>query len=277
MSRARLTPLALLGLAALATAADDSSQIARGKAMRKIAQAVDVQAEDGAKVELVDEPAYRWDDPARRFGDGTVWVYGKSGRPAGLLTLSFNKNAQNGVEWLHELTALTSTRFSAVSRDGWTWAPSPPGMTFRPIPNAPAPAGDEAKRLRQMNEQARRFKAFELFDPSGENQPRRYELRLLTKPVHRYKDPARGVLDGGVFLIAYGRNPEIVLVVEARGEGNTPPRWTYGLGRISMAVTHISLDDKELADWSGDAGSAGPNQGYHIFAMPAARELSAEP
>jgi len=266
--RPRWIPVALLGLVTSAVAGDDPSQTARANAMHSIAQAVTVRTNDGAKVEPVEEPAYRWDDPARRFGDGTVWVYGKSGRPAALLTLSFNQNPESGIEWLHELTALTNTRFSAASPGGWNWSPQP-GMAFRPIPGAPTPAGDEAKRLRQMSEQARRFKAFELFDPSGEGQARRYELRLLTKPVHRYKDPDRGILDGGVFLIAYGRNPEIVLVVEARSEGKNAPLWSYGLGRISMAAMFITLDDQKLPGWSGEPTTNGPTQAYHIFGTPA--------
>ncbi|MDR3635805.1 MAG: hypothetical protein P4L84_18530 [Isosphaeraceae bacterium] len=275
MSRARLATLALLAFAPLLLAGDDPSQAARAKAMREIAQAVQVQSSDGAKVELVDEPVYRWDDPARRFGDGTVWVYGTSGRPTALLTLSLNQNVQTGVEWLHELAALTDTRFAAESRDGWLWSPSGPGMMFRPIPNAPVPATDEAKRLRQLNEQARRFKAFELFDPSSDGRVQRYELRLLTKPVYRYKDAARGILDGGVYLIAYGRNPEIVLVVEARADGKAAPQWSYGLGRISTAGLHVMLDDQDLAPWPGDEARYGPNRPYHIFGLPA-RGLNAE-
>jgi hypothetical protein len=223
----------------------------------------------------VDEPSYRWDDPARRFGDGTVWVFGKTGRPAGLLTLSLNNNATGGVEWLHELTSLFDRAFSARSTEGWTWSPREPGIILKPIPNAPAPADDEAKRLRQMRDQARRFKAFEFFDPTPDARAERYELRLLTKPIHHFKDPARGILDGGVFLIAYGQNPEIVLVVEARGDDRSAPKWSYGLGRISMALLHVTLDDKELADWPNDARSFGSNSPYNIFGLPA-RNLQPE-
>ena len=270
MSHTRLAALIVPGfvLLPMVAAGDDPAQSARAKAMREIAQAVQVETGGGTKVALVEEPAYRWDDPARRFGDGTVWVYGRSGRPAALLTLSLNKNAQSGVEWLHELTALTDTRFTVKSDQGWLWNPTAPAMAFQPLPNAPAPAGDETKRLRQLNEQARRFRAFELFDPAEGDRLQRYDLRLLTKPVHRYKDPAHGILDGGVFLIAYARNPEIALVVEARNGTNAAPRWFYGLGRISMAVLHVTLDDKELPGWSGDALSVGQNQAYWIFGQP---------
>lgn len=272
MTPARLAPLALLVLSPLLIAGDDPVPSERANAMLKLAQAVTVQAADGAKFELVKEPVYRWDDPARRFGDGTVWIYGNSGRPAALLTLSLNKMANDSLEWLHELTALTDTRFTAESPDGWLWSPSGPGMTFKPIPNAPAPADDAGKRGRQLTEQARRFKAFEFFDPSGEGRPQRYELRGLSKPVHRYRDPARGILEGGVFLIAYGRNPEVVLVLEALADGKTTPHWLYGLGRSAAAELHVMLEDQDVSPWPRDEVHNGPNRPYHVFGLPAGEE-----
>ncbi|MEJ7636555.1 MAG: hypothetical protein WKF75_00835 [Singulisphaera sp.] len=120
-----------------------------------------------------------------------------------------------------------------------------------------------------MREQARRFKAFQMFDPPPIANGDRFELRLLTQPIHRYNDPARGIVDGGVFLIAYGQNPEIVLIVEARGDGTANPAWSYGLGRISMAMPHVSLDDKEIEDWPDDGRRAGPSAAYFIFGIPA--------
>lgn len=270
LSTNRLALVAALLLTLRANGGDDPAQSLRASAMRQLAEAVNVRTSGGARVELVKEPVYRWDDPARRFGDGTIWVYGNSGRPAALLTLSLNKTANDGLEWLHELSALTDTRFSAQSSDGWLWTPGAPAMAFNPIPNAPQPAGDEAKLGRQLTEQARRFKAFEFFDAASEGRPQRYELRLLAKPVYRYKDPARGILDGGVFLIAYGRNPEIALVIEAIADGKTPPRWLYGLGRIAAAELHVTLDERDITPWPRNEVHNGPNRPYHVFGLPVA-------
>jgi hypothetical protein len=259
--------LAVLGLSTVVWAKDDASQ-SRAKAMRDLAEGVTIESKN-QKLAVVDQPAYRWDDPARRFGDGTVWVYGKAGRPAAVLTVALNKNAQAGLEWLHELTALTDTPFTARSKQGWTWSPGARSVSLKPIPNAPAPSSTEPARLRQMGEQARRFKAFELFDPTGGSRAERYELRLLPKPVHRYSDRERGILDGGVFLIAYGQNPEIAMLIEAASTDGTAPRWSYALGRISIATLHVHLDDKELTDWPDDARGFGAQSPYYIFGMPA--------
>src|SRR6516225_2625736 len=47
--------------------------------------------------------------------------------------------------------------------------------------------------------------------------------RLLADPVHRYADPTMGLCDGGFFLFAFGGYPDVVLLVEARRQGSSPP------------------------------------------------------
>ena len=84
-----------------------------------------------------------------------------------------------------------------------------------------------------MKELARRFKAFEFFQPRGSDSLERYELRLLPQPIHRYADASAGLLDGALFVIAYGTNPEVVLVIEANGKEKTQPVWTFALARIA--------------------------------------------
>ena len=54
-------------------------------AMRALADGVTVETAylgGHQKLERLAEPIYRFDDPARRFSDGTVWAWGRSGRPA---------------------------------------------------------------------------------------------------------------------------------------------------------------------------------------------------
>jgi hypothetical protein len=96
-----------------------------------------------------------------------------------------------------------------------------------------------------MKDLARRFEAFEFYDHrSGESE--RYQLRLLPQPVLRYTDPAAGLVDGALFFFVYGRNPEVVLLVEARREGDTGPIWSYGLARVGAARLHVKLDGAEV-------------------------------
>ena len=142
---------------------------------------------------------------------------------------------------------------------------------MRDLPGAPAPASDPAKRLMQMKELVRELRAHEFFKPDDQPEPRRYELRVLPVPVHRYSDEASGLVDGGMFIIAYGLNPELVLLVEASRKGAAGTAWTYGLGRVAIAELHVDFKGKEI--WSHPGGySRGPQDTYWLFSKPAQGE-----
>ena len=106
---------------------------------------------------------------------------------------------------------------------------------MRKFPKAPPPAEDAAQRLRQMKDLVRQIRAREssrLREQSASVKPVQfYELRVLPQPVHRYADAKSGLIDGGMFLIAYGLNPEVILLMEARREGPSGPEWYCGCAR----------------------------------------------
>jgi hypothetical protein len=260
----------VLGL--LGQSEGDTSKDARLKSMRDLAEAVIlVEAVPGTRAQLIAGPIVRFDDPARSFSDGTIWAFGRSGRPAALFCLSLEKDSQGRLKWIHELTSIASGPVAASSRHAsgpWTWNPKQAGIVMQPLAKAPVPAEDEARRLRQMREAARRFKAHESLDPARDDPADRFELRLLPQPVHRYADPASGLIDGAIFLLSYGLNPEIAVLIEARREGTADPSWTYGLARVSAARLRVSIDDREVADLPKpvDAGRTSP---YYLFDRPA--------
>jgi hypothetical protein len=272
-----IATLALVGICLAAKAAmpqdgPPSTSAARSAAMRELAQAITlVPAATGTKSELIGEPIYRWDDPARLFSDGTIWAYGKSGRPDALLCLSLEKNDRGQLKWIHELTSLSSGPVAASSRHGsgpWVWNPKEAGIVLQPISKEQPPADDPGKRLRQMREMARRFKASESLDPARNEPSDRFELRLLPQPVLRYQGPDTGLVDGAIFLLAYGRNPEVVLLIEARREQKGEPGWFYGLARIGAARMRVKLDDREVADLPKPV-VAGWRNPYFLFDRPA--------
>ena len=236
-------------------------------AMRALADQLTVEtASPGAqrKLERVAEPVYRFDDPARRFADGTVWAWGRSGRPAALLTLAKGRPPSGNVRWVGELTSLTDSPIVAICPGGTRWQPSTPGVDMRKLPNAPLPGDDATKRLRQMKELVRQIKAYEYFTPPNHPARERYELRVLPQPVHRYTDTSSGLIDGALFMISYGLNPELVLLLEARRDGSTGPAWHVGFARIAIAEVHVEFESKEI--WSHPGGhSNGPHDTYWIF------------
>jgi hypothetical protein len=273
--------IALVGLCLTASSAREqdgpgSASAARCAAMRELAQAITlVPVPAGTKSELMSEPIYRFDDPARLFSDGTIWAFGKSGRPDALLCLSLEKNDRGQLNWIHEVTSLSSGPVAASSRHGsgpWAWNPKEPGIVLQPIATEQPPADDEGKRLRQMRETARRFKASESLDPARNDPSDRFELRLLPQPILRYRSPDAGLVDGAIFLLAYGRNPEIALLIEARRDDKGQPAWFYGLGRISAARLRVKLDDREVADLPKPV-VAGWRNPYFLFDRPAPGRL----
>jgi hypothetical protein len=158
-----------------------------------------------------------------------------------LVTLSVLANSQTS-SWLYEFASLSEHEVGAeFGPDFAKWSALRPGWEPQTFRDAPAPAESKSERLRQMRDLARRFKAVELLPP-----PTRFELRLLPQPVVRYADADAGQLDGAVFLLCHGTNPEIVLVIEAKQESDQPPVWQYGFARNTIAELHVTLDGAEV-------------------------------
>ena len=192
------------------------------QAMRGFAAGIAMETASGPvpqKLERLDEPVYRFDDPARRTFDGTMWVWCDSGRPTATVTVTKHRSPGGGFHWLTELTSLAPGPISAKIEGIGVWQPPEAGAPMQKFSKAPVPAPDATTRLRQMKDLARQIKAFETNKPRGQATVDRYELRVLPQPVRRYADVKSGVIDGAMFLIAYGRNPEIVMLVEAAPRG----------------------------------------------------------
>jgi hypothetical protein len=273
--RLLISPILILSFAVAGDGPQGAdSQAERLRAMRELADGVKMQIVSSAppqKLERLAEPIYRFDDPARRFFDGTVWAWGRSGRPAALLTLAKQRATTGGYLWLAELTSLAPGPISATVPEIGAWQPASAGVVMRDLPKAPSPGEDATTRLRQMRELVRQVKAYEFFAPQDQPRPERYELRVLPQPVHRYADANAGLIDGGLFMISYGLNPELVLLVEARREKSSPPAWSFGVARISIAEIHVDFDGKEI--WSHQGGySKGPQDIYWLFTKPIAGE-----
>jgi hypothetical protein len=243
------------------------SRSARLEAMRAFAAGVTmVESSSGARrvLERLAEPVYRFDDPARQNLDGTVWAWGRSGRPAALLTLAKTRAPDGSFRWLGELTSLAPGPISADVEGIGEWQPYSAGITMQTVPKAEHPADEATKRLRQMKDLVRLIKAYEHFKPRDQPSIERYELRVLPQPVHRYADEASGLIDGGLFIVSYGLNPELALLLEARRQGSSVTAWWLGFARIAIAEIHVEVDGKEI--WSHQGGNPRrANDTYRLF------------
>lgn len=200
-------------------------------------------AETGAEIERVAHPVLRFTAPLWGNHHGTVWVWGKRGRPAAVLEMCQQKD--DGV-WVLAFHATTDTPIKLPMPTGQTWMPKSNNLKFQPLPNAPPPAETPTGRLRQMKALAQKFSAHQLWT-WREGDGSRHELRLLTTPVHRYEDRDQQLIDGALFLIAQGTNPEATLFLEAVQPANeAKPIWQFGIGRTSFAEHFVNYEDQEV-------------------------------
>jgi hypothetical protein len=240
---------------------EDRERSVRMAQMRELAATVVVYAvtEKGrTPVELVQTPLMRWSDMSRGRLDGTIWVWGRTGRPAAIMELYTQVDGAGN--WVHVIHSLSTGQVTAEIAGGLPWSPRRPGLELKPFPGSPAPASEKAARLRQAKELARRFSAHQFWDPNNQ----RSQLRLLPQPIYQYEDPSAGLPAGTVFTFVHGTDTEIILLVELAQREAAPPQWQYGLVRLGHAEFHVSLDDREV--WQQERiARTSPMEPYHLF------------
>src|SRR5262245_25385850 len=180
--------------------------------MRKRAAGTIVQTQDdGRQYDLIDEPPVRYRDVPRGIVDGTIWAFGRHGRPRAILKVESYSGNDAAHAWLHSMCSLSEELIEAEWHDKHKWRSKQPGLTWKLIVDGPDPANTERGRTSQMKELIRRF-AVTAVDPSRG----RERHRLLAKPIHRYADSENGV-DGAIFGFSTdGTNPGALILIEMR-------------------------------------------------------------
>lgn len=177
------------------------------------------------------EPLLRWTNPVAQEEDAVLFLWVRGGRPEA--TAQF---FVRGDVWMHEFASLSESPFVVDWAGGPVWSPNGPGAKFRPVPRGPAPAKSAAQRLNQMRSIAESFRASVEFRYEGES---RYELRLLTRPLHRY-GPADGpIQDGALWAFVQGTNPEVLLLIEARKSADGQTAWHYALAPMTSYAAEV--------------------------------------
>ena len=192
-----------------------------------------------ATIEMLPNPLLTYGDAARNNEAGTLWAWGKSGRPAAFLELY--RNVGPDQPWVHALTLTSPELVQLTGPASKKWAPKTSHFALKDVPGSPDVSDLPAVRLRQMKEISRRFEAHEFWDPNNS----RFDLRLLVQPVHRYQDVSAKLTDGAVFVLAHGTNPEVLIQIEAHAD-QQPPRWKCSFARLGSAELHVLFDGKEV-------------------------------
>jgi hypothetical protein len=211
----------------------------------RVVRSIDVEIlrdDQWTRVERIENPLLFYGDPTRNNDRGSVWGWGAKGRPVALVELFQDSNDR--AKWVFALCNTSGGKVRASRAGAPLWRANDSAAELKDVPGAPAPAAEAALRQRQLMRLAEKFTAHEFWEPNNT----RYELRLLKRPLCTYRDEAGGVLDGALFTLANGTNPEIWLFVEARVEpkGKAKPVWQYTVGRSAWAELHLECDGKEV-------------------------------
>ncbi len=266
-----LAAVVLFAIAVMATAQENAKGPAsdEGRDVLMLAtehmQELSMQLAEGADdVGLIDRPLLTYGDSARANKNGTLWAFGKTGRP--LAVLELYQGVEPNARWVHAVTLTGGNLANMKSPGGAAWSPKKTQIEPAAFGGIAPPAQREPARLRQMKDLARRFTAHEFWDPDNS----RFELRLLVAPILRYRDSAAQIHDGTVFVLAHGTNPEVILLIEALGQNLEESRWHYSLARLGSAEMHVELDGKEVWTVGRTPGVVGqPVDPYWLFSSAA--------
>ena len=142
-----------------------------------------------------------------------------------------------------ELQSLAVQPITAEYKRAKFWHPEEVGVTFKIIPDSPVPARSAAAKLREMRRLAREFRArVKAVNRGGDVDE---ELRLLAKPVYRYKSEDPTVLDGAIFSFVRGTDPELLLLIEAR-KVDDRLAWQYAFAPMNSFEFHAFHQDREV-------------------------------
>jgi hypothetical protein len=238
----------VLGLGGRAGADEPAANAEAGRAAEAVGLAraeaeryrIVVEGRADAAIALEKEALLQWSNPVAGSIHGSVFVWTDRGTPVavGSIYKWFSPKTHTGVE----LHAISPRRLSADREGRRLWSPSRPGVEFRAIPGAQAPAESPAGRLRQMRAMAKEFAGGET---TREGVAR--ELRLLTQPIYRYESTDPDVVDGGLFAFVEGTDPEIVLAMEARRTAKGV-EWQFAAARMNSVALRLKQRDREV--WS---------------------------
>jgi hypothetical protein len=245
-----------------------ATRLAEEKLVSRIEVETQTDDDKWTKVKRIEKPLLYFTEDTDIRWVGSLWAWGDQGRPVAVLELYQN----NGGRWNFGIFNTSGGKVRA-SRDGnpW-WSENQSDVIVTDIQRAPAPAAEAPQRQRQLKLLAQKFTGHEVRPNNS-----RFELRRLERPVQTYRDADHGLLEGGLFIFAYGTNPELLLFVEARADPKDKSKavWQFLVGRATSMALHLESDGKEVFACPNARGLNGPKKPYWIGGFPV--ESNADP
>jgi hypothetical protein len=261
----------VLSAAAAQRALAQGERAALLEQMTALAKETTVTVADASQpAALVEKPIFRYDDQPRRFIDATMWAWTEGGRPVAfqkIEAIEFGDATKPQSHWQYCFTSLSSELVSVKWPPSRQYQASQPGVEFRAIDGAPPVADASAQRKRQARELMRQFSARILTEPASNNQQ---EMRPLSRPLFDYAAAGSNDFVGAVFgFSTNGTNPDLLVLMEARGEGDKLA-WHFAPARMTSSAVTLKHRDAEV--WKCDAAyeRERPFPTWTFFALPRA-------
>ncbi len=196
------------------------------------------------KAALHPSPLMKYTDVPRKIEMATLWLWQDEGRPVALGKVEAYQRKE-GTKWMHCFASASSDLVDATWPGGRRFQADKPGVEWAAL-NGPEPQKTAAGRRLQLKELFRRFSATAINNGLNASE----ELRLLTRPLHEYSAPKRGVVQGALCgFAANGTNPDVIVVLEAvrPAEGkDAPASWRYGVVPMTASSISVKLDKVEV-------------------------------
>ena len=227
----------------------------------KVANRVKVRVGELGDASPSQEPFFYWANPVREgrtAGDFFIWFADDQPVLVGTIfsydwPVSDLSNRAVSVE----LHGLSEHSLEVNYAPQFQWKAPANAVQSRRLANTPPPRDKRVQRLVEMRRIAKRVEA------STQLHGQRHALRLLPTPLYRFDRPEvladdEQVLDGAVFALVTGTDPELLVVIQAlRVEGGQFAWFLTTAGFTNLPLT-VRLDGKVVSE----AGSSSDDPLY---------------
>ena len=201
-----------------------------------------IDEDDEQLAEMVPHPVFRYSDEQQAIPDATLWVWTRDARP-----VAFQKvegNDQGSAKWTICFASLSEGLIKVHWPGGREYAARKPGVSFKPLPRAEAPLATARARTAQLKALKERFSGRLSVNGDGTGGA---ETRTIAKPLYEYLDPESKLPVGAIFgMTSTGTNPDMLILIETRRDGDGKLRWEYALARMTANSVRVRLDNEEI-------------------------------
>ena len=150
----------------------------------------------------------RWQNLHNKTMDGILagWV-DEDGRPRAIAQIFWVPDTPG--RYAVEFQSFWQGPMRFESAEDPTWNPRAPGLEWKEFPEKIRPVESKRLRLSQMRKLARDFRGDDRFYREKNT------LRLMPNPMIRYASSKDGLIDGAVFALCLGTDPEMLITIEA--------------------------------------------------------------